>query len=86
MPLFENRRFELVGSGGNRLTLRTAEEGFTEHFMSHGVRLCANIKPCLLQDHPRFSEAAENGLLVNKPDHTPAPRPGRETTSRAGRR
>jgi alpha-glucosidase len=54
--------------------------------MSHGVRLCANIKPCLLQDHPRFSEAAENGLLVNKPDHTPAPRPGRETTSRAGRR
>ena len=33
MPLFENRRFELVGSGGNRLILRTAEEGFTEHFM-----------------------------------------------------
>ncbi|HTD13882.1 MAG TPA: glycoside hydrolase family 31 protein [Chthoniobacterales bacterium] len=48
-------------------------KGFTKHFMSHGVRLCANIKPCLLQDHPRFSEAAEKGLLVHKPDHTPAP-------------
>jgi alpha-glucosidase len=29
-----------------------------------GVRLCANVKPCLLRDHPLFAEAAALGLLI----------------------
>lgn len=33
-------------------------------YLSHGVRLCANIKPCLLRDHPLFARAAAEGLLI----------------------
>ena len=35
------------------------------------MRLCANIKPCLLRDHPRFEEAAAKGLLVREEDGKP---------------
>lgn len=34
-------------------------------FLDKGVRICANIKPCLLQDHPLFAEAAASGLFVS---------------------
>lgn len=34
------------------------------HYRQHGVRLCANVKPCLLRDHPLFQEAAAQGLLI----------------------
>ncbi|MCL1800959.1 MAG: glycoside hydrolase family 31 protein [Promicromonosporaceae bacterium] len=37
---------------------------FTRHFHEKGVRLCANIKPALLIDHPKFSELAERGYLI----------------------
>lgn len=33
-------------------------------YLAKGVRLCANVKPCLLHDHPHFAEAAQLGLLV----------------------
>ena len=33
-------------------------------FAAAGLHLAANIKPCLLQDHPRYAEAAEAGLFV----------------------
>jgi len=33
-------------------------------FSAKGVRLCANLKPCLLHDHPLFAEAAQLGLLI----------------------
>lgn len=33
-------------------------------YRAHGVRLCANVKPCLLRDHPLFAKAAAEGLLV----------------------
>lgn len=33
-------------------------------FAAQGVHLAANIKPCLLQDHPRYQEAADAGLFV----------------------
>ncbi len=33
-------------------------------FAASGVHLAANIKPCLLQDHPRYREAAESGLFI----------------------
>jgi alpha-glucosidase len=33
-------------------------------FMAAGIRLAANIKPCLLQDHPRYEEVAKGGLFI----------------------
>jgi alpha-glucosidase len=45
---------------------------FVRHYLDHGVRLCPNIKPCLLRDHPRFAEAAAKGLFVCEPDGKPA--------------
>jgi len=46
--------------------------GFARHFREHGVRLCANIKPCLLRDHPRFAEAEREGLFIREADGSPA--------------
>jgi alpha-glucosidase len=46
-------------------------QGFVKRYLNAGLRLCANIKPCLLRDHPRFAEAAENGLLVRDEDGQP---------------
>lgn len=45
--------------------------GFAKHYLDHGVRLCANIKPCLLHDHPRYEEVREAGLFISEPDGTP---------------
>ncbi len=45
--------------------------GFVKRYLDHGVRLCANLKPCLLRDHPRFAEAAAKGLLVRDRDGSP---------------
>ncbi|SKA12574.1 glycoside hydrolase family 31 protein [Consotaella salsifontis] len=45
--------------------------GFVQHYLDHGVRLCANIKPCLLVDHPRFEEAKREGLLISNRDGSP---------------
>ncbi|PTM59557.1 glycoside hydrolase family 31 protein [Desmospora activa] len=39
-------------------------EKLVQTFAENGMKLCANIKPCLLQDHPRFQELKEKGLLV----------------------
>ena len=36
----------------------------TENFHQNGVNLCANIKPCLLIDHPLFNEVEEQGLFI----------------------
>ncbi|MBV9299941.1 MAG: alpha-glucosidase, partial [Verrucomicrobia bacterium] len=44
---------------------------FVKHYRDHGIRLCANIKPCLLRDHPRFQEAAGKGLLIQEEDGKP---------------
>jgi alpha-glucosidase len=44
---------------------------FVQNYLDAGVRLCANIKPCLLRDHPRFAEAADAGLFVSDADGTP---------------
>jgi len=45
---------------------------FAESYRAAGVRLCANIKPCLLDDHPRFAEARAKGLLICDPAGEPA--------------
>jgi alpha-glucosidase len=46
-------------------------QGFVRHYLDHGIRLCANIKPCLLCDHPRFKEVSEKGLLVRDQNGQP---------------
>jgi alpha-glucosidase len=46
--------------------------GFAQSYLARGVRVCANIKPALLLDHPLFQEAAAAGLLIQNPDGTPA--------------
>jgi alpha-glucosidase len=33
-------------------------------FHEAGMKLAANIKPCLLQDHPRYDEVAQKGLFI----------------------
>ena len=45
---------------------------FTRSFREAGIRLCANIKPCLLDDHPLFGEALAQGLLILDTDGEPA--------------
>ncbi|MBB3260071.1 alpha-glucosidase [Paraburkholderia bannensis] len=47
-------------------------EGFVNRYLEHGVRLCANIKPCLLRDHPEFERAQRDGLLIRDSDGQPA--------------
>ena len=36
----------------------------SQAFHDAGLKLAANIKPCLLQDHPRYNEVAERGLFI----------------------
>jgi alpha-glucosidase len=47
-------------------------DGFVQRYLDAGVRLVPNIKPCLLQDHPAFDEAAKAGLLIHSHDREPA--------------
>ena len=46
--------------------------GFVRHFLEHGIRVCPNIKPCLLKDHPRYVEADAKGLFIREPNGKPA--------------
>jgi alpha-glucosidase len=41
-------------------------------FREAGMRVVANLKPCLLDDHPRFEEARAAGAFVEGEDGTPA--------------
>lgn len=34
----------------------------SQTFLQAGIKLAANIKPCLLQDHPQYQQAAERGF------------------------
>ncbi len=45
---------------------------FAASYAEAGVRLIANIKPCLLDDHPLFAEAHAKGLLICEPDGEPS--------------
>jgi alpha-glucosidase len=45
---------------------------FAARYRAAGVRLIANIKPVLLHDHPRFEEAAAQGLFLAGPEGAPA--------------
>ncbi|MBN1657929.1 MAG: glycoside hydrolase family 31 protein [Anaerolineae bacterium] len=42
--------------------------GLAHDFHQAGIRLAANIKPCLLTDHPRYSEVAALGGFIQAAD------------------
>jgi alpha-glucosidase len=47
-------------------------EGLTQRFAERGVRLVANVKPCLLDDHPQYGEvAAKGGFIADETGRTP---------------
>jgi alpha-glucosidase len=46
--------------------------GFVQDYLAHGVRLCPNIKPCLLRDHPRFDEVEAKKLFIQDENGKPA--------------
>ncbi|MEA9392056.1 glycoside hydrolase family 31 protein [Acerihabitans sp. TG2] len=39
-------------------------QALSRAFHAAGIKLAANVKPCLLQDHPRYSQVAEQGLFI----------------------
>lgn len=39
-------------------------EGLVREFREAGLHVMANVKPCLLQDHPRFQDASAARLFV----------------------
>jgi len=39
-------------------------KGMATYFDDHGMRLCANIKPCLLEDHPQYDDLKKKGYFV----------------------
>jgi alpha-glucosidase len=47
-------------------------KALNQRFHAAGMHLVANIKPCLLDDHPAYSELkAMGGLVEDKDSHTP---------------
>ncbi|GAB3623788.1 glycoside hydrolase family 31 protein [Mariniluteicoccus endophyticus] len=40
----------------------------TKAFADAGLHLAANIKPCLLHDHPAYADAERDGLFLTDPD------------------
>ena len=46
--------------------------GFVQSYLEHGIKLCPNIKPCLLRDHPRYAEAEAAGLFIKDDAGRPA--------------
>ncbi len=46
--------------------------GFAAAMHAAGLRVIANVKPCLLTGHPLLDEARAEGLLISEPDGEPA--------------
>lgn len=44
-------------------------EALCQTFNAAGIKLCANIKPVLLDDHPQYQEAAEQGLFIQNENY-----------------
>ena len=47
-------------------------KALTRAFADAGMKVVANVKPCLLDDHPRYGEvAAAGGFIAGGDDHAP---------------
>jgi alpha-glucosidase len=47
-------------------------KALTRAFADAGMKVVANVKPCLLDDHPRYAEvAAAGGFIAGRDDHAP---------------
>jgi len=46
-------------------------EKMAETFNKNGIKLCANIKPCLLIDHPKYEEVKEKELFIKNENGEP---------------
>ena len=44
---------------------------FVNDMKSRGIRICANVKPGITQNHPRYKEFAEKNAFVNQIDGVP---------------
>lgn len=44
----------------------------SDYFHQHGMKLAANIKPCLLHDHPRYQEAKLQKLFIEDSASSPS--------------
>ena len=44
-------------------------KALSQAYRNAGVRLIANIKPCLLQDHPRYTDVADKKLFITDSEH-----------------
>ncbi len=45
--------------------------GFARRYAEHGVRIVANIKPCLMEGNPLFAQAKGQGVLLSEADGQP---------------
>jgi alpha-glucosidase len=50
-------------------------KSLNQKFHAHGMHLVANIKPCLLDDHPAFEGHVKNGLFIQDSAHQPVVEP-----------
>jgi alpha-glucosidase len=64
--------------GGKRYVFHWNREKFPDphkffaDYAKAGIRVLPNVKPALLLDHPRYAEAASQGLFLANADGTPA--------------
>lgn len=52
-----------------------APKTLNRKFQDHGMHLVANIKPCLLDDHPAFAEHVQNGTFIQDSAQQPVVEP-----------
>ena len=70
LPVIRRLVASVMCSTGIDPSFRTRKVSF-DIILAHGIRLCPNIKPCLLRDHPRFKEAETKGLFIHDEDGKP---------------
>lgn len=46
-------------------------DAFVNSYLNAGIKICANIKPCLLRDHPQFEDLAQRGLFITDQQGAP---------------
>lgn len=58
--LRDGKRYMFVWNRENFYDIKA----FTKRFKDNGIKLCANIKPCILKEHPMFDELKQKRILI----------------------